>query len=247
MPEHLLATHIHRGRYIQTADPGAVGAGVEWLDTNTTPAVHKKRNTGNTDWDVILDPSDYATQTDVTDAVDALVASAPGALDTLNELAAALGDDENFATTVTNALALKAPLASPALTGTPTAPTAAPGTNSTQVATTAYVDTPEQWAALSDGATVTWDVDGLREAKAKVTLGGDRTLDIDNAVDGSAGILIVTQGTGGGHSLTLPAGSVIMGGGGTAPTLSGDEDDVDILAFEYDGSVYYWTVGLAFA
>lgn len=36
-------------------------------------------------------------------------------------------------------LALKAPLASPALTGTPTAPTAAVGTNTTQVATTAYV------------------------------------------------------------------------------------------------------------
>ncbi|MEI6616266.1 MAG: hypothetical protein WCL59_06760, partial [Cyanobium sp. ELA507] len=39
------------------------------------------------------------------------------------------------------ALAAKAPLASPALTGTPTAPTASAGTNSTQVATTAYADT----------------------------------------------------------------------------------------------------------
>lgn len=36
------------------------------------------------------------------------------------------------------ALDLKAPLASPTLTGTPTAPTAAPGTNTTQLATTAY-------------------------------------------------------------------------------------------------------------
>ncbi len=40
-------------------------------------------------------------------ALDALVAAAPGALDTLNELAAALGDDPNFATTMTNALAGK--------------------------------------------------------------------------------------------------------------------------------------------
>ena len=40
---------------------------------------------------------------------------------------------------LTTALALKAPLASPALTGTPTAPTAAGGTNTTQVATTAFV------------------------------------------------------------------------------------------------------------
>ena len=40
---------------------------------------------------------------------------------------------------VFDALALKAPLASPALTGTPTAPTATAGTNTTQVATTAFV------------------------------------------------------------------------------------------------------------
>jgi len=72
-------------------------------------------------------------------AVANLIASAPGALDTLNELAAALGDDPNFAATMTNALALKAGLDSPALTGTPTAPTAAVGTNTTQLATAALV------------------------------------------------------------------------------------------------------------
>ena len=68
-----------------------------------------------------------------------LIASSPTTLDTLDELAAALGDDPNFATTVTNSLATKAPLANPALTGTPTAPTAAVGTNTTQIATTAFV------------------------------------------------------------------------------------------------------------
>jgi hypothetical protein len=74
-------------------------------------------------------------QTELAD----LVNSAPATLDTLKELSDALGADANFATTVTNNLALKAPLASPALTGTPTAPTAAVGTDSTQVATTAFV------------------------------------------------------------------------------------------------------------
>lgn len=39
--------------------------------------------------------------------INALIAAAPGALDTLDELAAALGDDPNFATTVTNTLATK--------------------------------------------------------------------------------------------------------------------------------------------
>jgi hypothetical protein len=59
-----------------------------------------------------------ATPADVTAAVAAVVDAAPGTLDTLNELAAALGDDANFASTVTNALAAKAPLASPTFTGT---------------------------------------------------------------------------------------------------------------------------------
>jgi hypothetical protein len=55
---------------------------------------------------------DMATDAEVTAAVNAAVAAllggAPAALDTLNELAAALGDDENFAATVTAALAAKA-------------------------------------------------------------------------------------------------------------------------------------------
>ena len=46
-----------------------------------------------------------------------LVGGAPAALDTLNELAAAIDDDASYAASITNALAAKAPLASPALTG----------------------------------------------------------------------------------------------------------------------------------
>jgi len=72
-------------------------------------------------------------------AIAALVASSPAALDTLNELAAALGNDANFAATVTNALALKAPLASPALTGSPTAPTPPQFDNDTSLATTEFL------------------------------------------------------------------------------------------------------------
>ena len=113
-----------------------------------------------------------ATTQYVRTEVANLVNSAPGALDTLDELAAALGDDASFASTVTTSIGLKAPLesptftgtvtgitktmvglgnvlnetkatafTSPAFTGTPTAPTAAGGTNTTQIATTAYVQT----------------------------------------------------------------------------------------------------------
>lgn len=63
-----------------------------------------------------------ATTAFVGTAVADLVASAPAALNTLNELATALGNDASFSTTVTNAIALKSPLASPTFTGTLTAP-----------------------------------------------------------------------------------------------------------------------------
>ena len=63
-----------------------------------------------------------ATTAFVGTAVSNLVASAPAALDTLNELATALGNDASFSTTVTNSLAAKAPLASPTFTGTVTLP-----------------------------------------------------------------------------------------------------------------------------
>jgi hypothetical protein len=56
--------------------------------------------------------------------------------------------------TISN-VALKAPLASPALTGTPTSPTAALGTNTTQVATTAFVK-----AAIQDIASLNLVLDG---------------------------------------------------------------------------------------
>ncbi|MEX5581457.1 phage tail protein [Pseudomonas lurida] len=75
-------------------------------------------------------------------AIAALVNSAPGALDTLKELADALGQDPNFATTINNALAAKAPLSSPLLSGKPKAPTAplfGEGSNNEQIANTQFV------------------------------------------------------------------------------------------------------------
>ena len=50
---------------------------------------------------------------DATAQVNAVIAAAPAALNTLDELAAALGDDANYATTVTTALAGKVPSATP--------------------------------------------------------------------------------------------------------------------------------------
>ena len=58
-------------------------------------------------------------------AVAAIIDSAPATLNTLNELADALGDDPSFATTVSTSIGLKAPIASPTFTGTVTIPTGA--------------------------------------------------------------------------------------------------------------------------
>ena len=58
-----------------------------------------------------------ATTAYVRGEIDALIDSAPGTLNTLDELAAAINDDAQFNTTLTDAVALKAPLASPTFTG----------------------------------------------------------------------------------------------------------------------------------
>ena len=66
-----------------------------------------------------------ATTAYVRGEISALVNSATSTLDTLGEIATALGNDANLSTTLTNAIALKAPLASPTFTGTVTIPAGA--------------------------------------------------------------------------------------------------------------------------
>ena len=62
-------------------------------------------------------PTQQSVKAYVDSEVSGLVDSAPGALNTLNELAAALGDDANFSTTVTNSIATKLPLGGGTMTG----------------------------------------------------------------------------------------------------------------------------------
>lgn len=154
---------------------------------------------------------DFATPASVTAAVTALVNSSPAALDTLKELADALGDDPNFATTITNLLALKAPLVSPALSGNPTVPTQSANDNSTKAASTAYADR----AALA--------VRGRKDLVVTATGLITENFDLSTA---SANLSPVS-GTVYGSALGFQVGDVVtniligiaVAGSGTAPTL----------------------------
>lgn len=78
--------------------------------TMTGPTTgHLIRHNGTT-WVNVLGSTFFDPAGTAAAAVAALIDSSPALLDTLNELAAALGDDPNFATTMTNALAGKQPL-----------------------------------------------------------------------------------------------------------------------------------------
>ena len=120
MAKHLAAADPH-SQYAPKESPTLTGT----PKTPTAPA-------GN-------NSTQIASTAFVQAALVALINGAPATLDTLKEIAAAINNDPAFSTTINNALALKAPLASPALTGTPTAPTAAQTANNTQIATTAFV------------------------------------------------------------------------------------------------------------
>ena len=91
----------------------------------TTGAITASSGTVSGNWTVsgtltVATPSgdtDAASKAYVDTAVSNLVDAAPGALDTLNELAAAIGDDANFSTTITNSLATKLNLSGGTMTG----------------------------------------------------------------------------------------------------------------------------------
>lgn len=96
-------------------------------------------------------------------------------------------------------------------------------------------------STLTDGATITWDL--KTSTMATVTIAGNRTLAFTNPVRGYYTLKVI-QGSGGSHALTLPAGSKVANGGGGAVTLSTAASAVDILTFWYDGTNYWWNVGL---
>jgi hypothetical protein len=139
-----------------------------------------------------------------------------------------------------------APLASPALTGSPTAPTQTLGDGSTKVATTGFVanDYAPAKVALTDGATITWATAGQRVNNASVTLAGNRAFSLTGLVAGASGFVVITQDGTGSRTATV-TGKVF--GAATAATLplSTAAGSVDGASWYYDGTTVFWSVATA--
>ena len=122
--------------------------------------------------------TDAATKTYVDTSISNLVASAPGALDTLNELAAALGNDASFSTTVTNSIATKLPLAGGTMSGAIAMGTSkitglGDPTLAQDAATKTYVDTADALKLNLAGGTMTG---AIAMGTSKITGMGNPTL-----------------------------------------------------------------------
>jgi hypothetical protein len=99
--------------------------------------------------------------------------------------------------------------------------------------------TAPAFTALIDRATITQTCSKFKTTQAaRVTLGGDRTLAISGALDGMRGVIYVAQDATGGRALTLPTGSATQ----SAWALSSTAGSIDRLAWEYDGTYFYWTI-----
>lgn len=194
-----------------------------------------------------------ATTAFVKTAVAALVTGAPALLDTLDELAAALGDDANFAATMTALLALKAPLASPTFTGNPIVPDQSALDNSGRVANTKYVDAAAPAAVASaraslaslcqsltnpSAASTSNVMMGFGVSQARIT---PQTSKLDVTIDGS---IIVTAGATGTMGLRYGTGSGPANGAAASGTLVGSAVSIITNGYQPEFSVRRIITGL---
>ena len=159
----------------------------------------------------------YATETFVNNAVANLVDSAPSTLDTLNELASALGDDPNFATTITTSLGNKANLSGASFSGVVTATSfVGDGSNLTGLSTFSG-----DYADLTNKPTIPSDTGDLTNNVGFITAGslvGYATEGyVDNAVVG-----FVTSGIVVGYATEGYVDNAVSG----VSTFSGDYNDL---------------------
>jgi hypothetical protein len=220
-----------------------------------------------------------ATTAFVTNAISAVTASSVASFNTRtgaitltsNDVTTALG----FTPANATSLSTYAPLASPALTGSPTAPTATAGTNTTQLATTAFVSAavtasapnlstyaPIASPSLTGRATIpatSYDVVNMG------SVSGTKTLDLSTATEwiltitgnttfafsnvpaaGTSQIVAFRLTNAGAYTITWPTGTTFASGVVPTFTASG----VDVIGVKYDtvtSSYMVFVIGLAMA
>ena len=151
--------------------------------------------------DVATNTTQIATTAFVRAEVAALVNSAPATLDTLGEIATSLANNATLSTTLTDAIALRAPLAGPTFTGTVTLP--ANTVTSTMIAEGTIVNADiSATAAIEQGKIADTLINAQAASYTLVLADKNKLVEISNA---SANTLTVPPNS----SVAFPVGSTI--------------------------------------
>jgi hypothetical protein len=178
----------------------------------------------------VTNDTQIATTAFVATAVANLVDSAPAALNTLDELANALGDDANFATTVSTNIGLKANTASPTFTGTVTIPTGSSITLPTVSSGANYAGSTSGSTKLEASAIASGTITLPAVTGTVVTTGDTGTVTSAMLVDGT----IVDADINASAAIALSklatstAGNIIVFNSSGVPTAVAETGDVTI-------------------
>ena len=193
--------HAATKQYVDTAESDAVTTANAYTDgreTAITSAYQSYADTAESDantytdnliGDGTVDGTAGNTVTDrISTAVSNLIDGAPELLDTLNELAAAIGDDEDFVTTISNSIAEKLAKAGDTMTGDLTLPN--DPTQNLHAATKQYVDTAES-DAVTTSNTYTDNLvgDATVDGTAGNTISDRIATAVSDLVDGAPDLL----------------------------------------------------------
>lgn len=202
--------HAATKQYVDTAESDAVTAANSYTDgreTAITSAYQSYADTAESDantytdnliGDGTVDGTAGNTVTDrIASAVSTILDGAPELLDTLNELAEALGDDPDFITTVTNAIAEKVAKSGDTMTGALTL--SGDPTEALHAATKQYVDNLETLEpggttgqVLAKASNTDFDVEWV---DVSTELGGLTDVDLYDVQDGDAIVYDAATGT----------------------------------------------------
>lgn len=182
----VLAEHVNLLQDEVTATQNTLGTGLlasSWSGTFATPSTHASVSARVANIEAgILSRAPLASPT-FTGTVTLPSGTSIGSVTSTE-----IGYLSGVTSAIQTQLGTKAPLASPALTGTPTVPTAPTSTNTTQVATTAFVlsqvanDAPTK---TGTGASGTWGISVTGNAVTATKLATARTITLSGDVTGS--------------------------------------------------------------